>query len=276
MSLTAKVIWQIEMLLARPVTLDELAGRCAVSPYHLARTFRSATGQAPMSYLRARRLSVAAGRLAAGESDILGLALDTQYTSHEAFTRAFTGYFGMAPSRVREAGSTRSLKLMEPLEMKKDMLVDVAPPDLREQSAMRVAGLSTWCSVETINKLPSLWQAFGARAAEIAKAGNETAYGVCCDGDGAGKFRYVAGVEVPASLKLPEGMDDVAIPTGRHAVFTHRGHISDFPKTVYTIWNRALSEAGLSPRIAPDFELYDQRFDPMTGRGEVEIWIPVK
>jgi AraC family transcriptional regulator len=275
MSLTAKVIWQIEMLLSEPVSLEDLADRCAISPFHLARTFRTATGQAPMSYLRARRLSVAAGRLAAGEADILGLALDAQYTSHEAFTRAFSGHFGISPSGVRDAGSTKHLNLMEPIEMKKDMIVDVAPPVLREQAAMRVAGLSLRCSFETSNQIPSLWQSFAARAAEITKPGNQIAYGVCTDGDGAGNFRYVAGVEVPTPTKLPEGMDDVTIPEGKHAVFTHSGHITDFPKTVYTIWNKALSEAGHTHRPAPDFERYDHRFDAATGRGEVEIWIPV-
>ena len=70
-------------------------------------------------------------------------------------------------------------------------------------------------------------------------------------------------------------MDDVSIPAGRYAVFTHSGHISDLPKTVYTIWNKSLPDAGLNTREAPDFELYDCRFDPLTGRGDVEIWIPI-
>jgi predicted transcriptional regulator YdeE len=26
---------------------------------------------------------------------------------------------------------------------------------------------------------------------------------------------------------------------------------------------------------APDFERYDKRFDPQTGEGEIEIWVPV-
>ncbi|MEO1495281.1 MAG: AraC family transcriptional regulator [Pseudomonadota bacterium] len=275
MSVADKVLWQIEMSLETAITLEDLAARCAVSPFHMSRTFRLATGMSPMTYLRARRLSRAAVRLAEGEADILGIALDTQYASHEAFSRAFATYFGLSPSAVREAGTTQSLTMMEPITMNKDMLVDVALPELRERDAMRVIGMSARCSPETIAKIPSLWQTFNARVAEVAKPGNETAFGVCTDGDGAGNFRYVAGVEVAASAKLPEGMDDVTVPAGKHAVFTHSGHISDFPKTVYTIWNKGLTDAGLTHRPAPDFELYDQRFNPETGRGEVEIWIPV-
>ena len=72
-----------------------------------------------------------------------------------------------------------------------------------------------------------------------------------------------------------EGMDYVDIPAGRYAVFTHSGHISDLPRTVYTIWNKSLPDLGLEPRKAPDFERYDKRFDPETGRGTLEIWIPI-
>jgi len=70
-------------------------------------------------------------------------------------------------------------------------------------------------------------------------------------------------------------MDSVSIPENRYAVITHSGQVPNLPKTVYTIWNKALPDAGLEPRKDPDFELYDSRFDPSTGNGDVEIWIPI-
>ena len=74
---------------------------------------------------------------------------------------------------------------------------------------------------------------------------------------------------------LPDGMTAVDIPAGRYAVFTHSGNIADFPTTVHAVWNGGLDAAGVSHRPAPDFELYDDRFDPRTGDGDVEIWIPI-
>ena len=71
-------------------------------------------------------------------------------------------------------------------------------------------------------------------------------------------------------------MEKHTLPAGTYAVFSHKGHISDFSKTVYSIWNKALVDNDMTPRHAPDFELYDSRFNPDTGRGEVEIWIPVE
>lgn len=276
MSLPNKLIWQIEMRLHQPVVLADLAATCAVSPYHMARSFQMATGFAPMTYLRARRLSEAAKTLATGEDDILTIALTAQYSSHEAFTRAFASYFGVLPSTVRKARSAKTLTLMEPLKMQKEMIVDVPAPEIKTWGAFRVVGMSARCSFENNSAIPGLWQTFNAREDEVEDPVSRAAFGVCCDADGKGNFRYVAGCEVGDKTARPKGMDDVTVPAGRYAVFTHSGHIGDFAKTVYTIWNKALPEAGLEPRMAPDFELYDQRLNADTGRGEVEIWIPVR
>ena len=46
------------------------------------------------SRLRCRRLTQAAYALAAGPNDILSVALDSGYASHEAFSRAFKAQFG--------------------------------------------------------------------------------------------------------------------------------------------------------------------------------------
>lgn len=156
--------------------------------------------------------------------------------------------------------------------MNKDMIVGVAAPDLRDRSAFCVVGLSAQCSFEDTSAIPGLWKSFNIREAEVTGAKRGAAYGVCCDTDSAGRFRYLAGVE--ASEKTL-GMDFIEIPANRYAVFIHNGHVSDLPKTVYTIWNKSLPDCDLHPSEGPDFELYDQRFDPETGRGVIEIWIPV-
>ncbi|MCK0096935.1 AraC family transcriptional regulator [Yoonia sp. F2084L] len=275
MSLTDKLIWQMEMHLHQTVTLEALADACAVSPYHMARSFRQATGLSPMTYLRARRLSVAAVNLATGNRDILTIALDAQYNSHAAFTRAFASYFRVPPNSVRKARSLQNLNLMEPLKMEQELIVDVPAPEMKKRDAFRVIGLSTKCSFGNNSAIPPLWEAFNGRIDELDADTDGPFYGVCCDVTPNEDFRYVAGVEGNASSKIPKGMDDVTIPAGKYAVFTHKGHIADFPKTVYTVWNKALPDAGLTPREAPEFELYDQRFDIATGRGVVELWIPV-
>src|SRR5919109_5060161 len=112
-----KALWYIESHLAQALTLDEIAGVAGVSRFHMVRAFAAATGFSVMRYVRARRLTEAARALAAGAPDILSLALNADYGSHEAFTRAFRDHFGVAPEAVRARARLDHLKLLEPILM---------------------------------------------------------------------------------------------------------------------------------------------------------------
>src|SRR6202043_2123705 len=108
-----RALWYIESHLAEELTLDEIAGVAGISRFHLVRAFAVATGFSAMRYVRARRLSEAARALAGGAPDILNLALDADYGSHEAFTRAFRDHFGVTPEAVRSSACLDHLKLVE-------------------------------------------------------------------------------------------------------------------------------------------------------------------
>ena len=45
------------------------------------------------------------------------LALEADYGSHEAFTRAFRDHFGVTPEAVRQAACVDKLRLQEPIMM---------------------------------------------------------------------------------------------------------------------------------------------------------------
>lgn len=274
MDLTSRIVWHLEMSLNAQIGLAELADRCGASKFHMLRAFALAVGLSPMAYLRARRLTEAAKRLAGGCDDILNVALDAQYGSHAAFTRAFAAHFGVLPSRIRTPTDILKLTLTEAYLMEKPQLVPLDPPRICDHPAFRVVGMGIDCTFEDIAGIPALWQSFNQRIGEIEEDGIVAAFGVCCDADAEGRFRYVAGVASP-NATVPEGMESQNIPAGKYAVFTHKGHIGDFPKTVYSVWNKGIPDAELTPTDAPNFELYDKRFNPVTGRGEVEIWIPI-
>ncbi len=275
MSIAEKAVWHLEARLAEPCSLAELAVLCGVSTFHLTRAFRLPTGLSPIAYQRARRLSEAARRLADGADDILTVALDAQYGSHEAFTRAFTAQFGASPSAVRQARSLLNLQLTEPFAMDKDLIVDIASPRIEDSPTRRIVGLSDRFTFETNTRIPALWQEFSTHLGGYAGDERVATYGVCYDASDEEEFSYMAGVEVKAKAEAPSPLKTITIAAGRYAVFEHSGHISDLRKAVYTIWNKALPESGLTYRPAPDFERYDGRFNPETGVGLVEIWMPI-
>ena len=122
----------IEGHLARDVRLDDVAAAAGVSRFQLSRMFATATGIPVMHYVRGRRLTEAARSLACGATDILAVALDSGYASHEAFTRAFCSRFGVTPERLRARGSLDGLKLTQALITGELRVVDVPPPRIEE------------------------------------------------------------------------------------------------------------------------------------------------
>jgi AraC family transcriptional regulator len=273
-----KALWYIESHLADALTLDEIAAIGGVSRFHMVRSFAAATGLSVMRYVRARRLSEAARALAGGAPDILNLALEADYGSHEAFTRAFRDHFGMTPEAVRQAACADKLRLQEPIMMDSTRTDTLAAPRFETGKAMLVAGVG-----ERYNHadnggaaIPSQWQKFHHKQAEIPDRVGKLAYGVCCNGDDSGNFDYIAGVEVSDFSDLPREFARVRIPAQRYAVFTHSEHISTIRRTVNTIWNHWLPQSKLCVADAPNFERYDEKFDPATGDGGLEIWVPVK
>jgi AraC family transcriptional regulator len=272
-----KALWFIESHLAEALTLDEIAGVAGISRFHMVRAFAAATGLPVMRYVRARRLTAAARALAGGAPDILNVALDADYGSHEAFTRAFREYFGVTPEAVRAGACLDRLKLQEPIMMDSTALDHLEPPRFVTAKPLLVAGLGERITHENNGAgIPNQWQRFHYDVASFPGRIGQVAYGVCCNGDDAGNFDYIAGVEVIDFSDLPREFSRVRIPEQKYAVFTHSDHISSIRRTVNTIWNQWLPASGLKAADAPNFERYGEKFDPATGNGGFEIWIPVR
>jgi AraC family transcriptional regulator len=270
-----KALWFIESHLADALSLDEIADVAGISRFHMVRAFAAATGLPVMRYVRARRLTEAARALADGAPDILKLALEADYGSHEAFTRAFRDHFGITPEAVRSSTRLDHLRLQEPIVMDSTAIENLAAPRFTTSKPLLVAGIGERYTWESGAAIPGQWQRFHQSVANFPGRIGQVAYGVCCNGDDAGNFDYIAGVEVPDFSDLPRDFSRVRIPEQKYAVFTHSEHISTIRRTINTIWNQWLPASGLKAADAPNFERYDENFDPLTGNGGLEIWLPV-
>ncbi|QAU50046.1 AraC family transcriptional regulator [Bradyrhizobium guangzhouense] len=271
-----RALWYIESHLAEPMTLDEIAAIGGVSRFHMVRAFAAATGYPVMRYVRARRLSEAAHSLAKGAPDILSVALEADYGSHEAFTRAFRDQFGTTPEAVRAATCTHQLKLQEPILMDSTISDDLKAPRFETAKAFLVAGIAERISCDNGAIIPGMWARLHQEVADIPERNGNVAYGVCCNGDDSGNFDYIAGVEVGDFSNLARRFGRIRIPEQRYAVFTHTDHVASIRRTVSAIWNRWLPASSYKAADAPNFERYDEKFDPVSGNGGFEIWVPVK
>ncbi len=275
MNPVAKAVWFVESHFAGEITLADIAAVAGVSRFHLTRAFGLATGHSVMRYVRGRRLSEAARALAQGAPDILTVALDAGYGSHEAFTRAFREQFAATPEQVRAGRTVDHLSLTEALIMPEPSNVSLEAPRRQQGKAMLIAGLQARFEFEDLAGLPALWRRFADHIGRIPGQAGAVAYGVCHHTDESG-FDYLAGVEVSDPSALPGGFARISLPVRQYLVFTHRQHVSAVRGTFMAIFNEWLPKSGYQTEDAPVFERYDERFDPRTGMGGFEIWVPIK
>jgi AraC family transcriptional regulator len=276
MSLAAKVLWMIERNLGNELSLSDIADGCGVSKFHMARAFEARVGMPVMQYVRARRLSNAAQRLAEGATDILSVALDTGYASHEAFSRAFKAQFDRTPEAVRKHGTTKELNMMKPADIP-DTASASGPiaPRIEKLGALTVVGLARQQNLANAQAIPGQWQQFMTRYEEIDNKADPIPVSVTTDMDGDGNFSYLTGVIVSSAGSPPKGLVARSVPAQTYAVFTHSGHVSEIGKTYAAIWDQWVPQSGKVVSDGPWLEKHLPTFNPRTGLGGVEIWIPV-
>lgn len=269
-----KAIWYIENHYRESISLEELARVAGVSRYHLSRMFCYTVGEPISRYIRLRRLSNAAAALAAGEPDILDLALSLGYGSHEAFTRAFKQQFQLTPEQVRIQGNTDNLQLTEARQMQQGTTADLADPHTENPGVLQIAGISRHYLFDTVAGIPDQWQTFVPLIPRISGDPAPTTYGVIYNG-GDDSFDYLTGIELPAGKEPPANVVRLTLAPQTYLVFHHSGHVAALRETCNAIWSEWLPASGHLPAQAPWFERYGDSFDPQTGEGGLDVWIPV-
>jgi AraC-like DNA-binding protein len=83
------------------VTLPELAAQTSLSPFHLVRVFRRATGITPHAYLESVRIRRAQRLLECGKPPA-DVAFATGFSSQSHFTERFRRTLGVTPARYAE------------------------------------------------------------------------------------------------------------------------------------------------------------------------------
>ncbi len=276
MSLTGKALFVIERNLDCDLSLGEIAGRCGVSRFHLAHAFGEATGLSVMEYVRARRLTEAAYALAGGAGDILSVALDRGYGSHEAFGRAFKSHFGRTPDEVRKSESVAGLNLTAAIAHRESKRTALGEPRIEKAGEMLFAGLKERVGYGAMQNIAGQWQRFMSgpyHGIENRKPGIPVGIAATAGGEG---IDYVCAAEVTRFGAVPGGLVKLTLAPRTYAVFSHDAHIAKLRETYDAIWNEWFADAGRTPADAPGFERHNETFDPRTGEGGACIWIPLE
>jgi transcriptional regulator GlxA family with amidase domain len=86
---------------ARPLRIDDLSARYAMSRRHFTRRFRAATGDTPLAYLHKQRVRAALALLESGTGTVQDISLAVGYDDVAFFRELFRRHTGSTPQDYR-------------------------------------------------------------------------------------------------------------------------------------------------------------------------------
>ena len=159
--------------------------------------------------------------------------------------------------------------------------IKLAPPRFENGRPLLIAGLRKIYAPAAMRGIPTQWQSFAPHIGKIPGQIGRTTYGVCWQAAGSANIEYLSGVEISTFAGMPEDFTVVSLPAAKYAVFPHRDHVSKLYETCDAI-SRWLAESGHQSAAAADtetpafFERYSEEFNPQTGMGGMEVWVPLE
>ena len=276
----AEVLAHIAASGPEPIELGDLARIAGLSPYHFSRLFTARFGQSVISHVRDCRLQAAALALLSDHPPTLvEAALDAGFDSQQAFTRAFRSRYGVSPGRFSRQGRAHKLEetmMTSPTDTAAVRRLD----DLVRRDAFTLAGVRILFDMETQGAILAVWPRL-IGALPLPGQTDGVTYGATWLIDrAAGRYGYLAGVEVTGEGELPAGIERMAIAAQTYAVFRitlDGGPLQPQLKAAMpVIWGEMLPASGLTPAPAPDLEVYPPDFQPNRKGAHIDLHIPVE
>jgi AraC family transcriptional regulator len=152
----------------------------------------------------------------------------------------------------------------------------VAPERFETGRERSIAGINATYTPRSRVEIPRQWERFAPHIGSVPGQIGSASYGVLWNHKPSCEFDYLCGVEVADGADLPAEFRQVRLPEGEYAVFAHRDHVSSIARTIDAIQTKWLPTSEFEAAMALVFERYTDEFDRRTGRGGIEICIPVR
>ena len=277
----------IEANICEPISLNDLSKYARYSPYHCVRIFKELVGNSPFDYIRKLRLSRAALKLRDEKINVMDIAFDFAFGSHEGFTRAFSREFGITPYKYRK--NPPPIYLFMPTSIRESYLYF-----LKGEHLMEKRKTNNTVFVQVIERPErKLILKRGKKAKDYFEYCDEIGcdiWGLLCSVKEAlyepigmwlpDTFRtpdtsyYVQGVEVPYDYSgvVPNGFEIIALPPCKMMVFQGQPFEEEqFDSAICDIWetmktyNPELYGFEWADDDAPRFQM-----EPRSYRGYIE------
>ncbi|MEJ3721068.1 AraC family transcriptional regulator [Paenibacillus polymyxa] len=275
----------IELNLREDLKIADVASQAYFSAFHFQRVFQAISGFTVQQYIRRRRLSEAAKRLKQSNQKVLDIAIEYQYNSQEAFTRAFEKSFGITPGKYRncdiELSGQSKINFLDYQKNATEEL-EVNKPVILQLETTKIVGYEYKTNLNNeqhYKEIPGFYEHFGAHEYFMCipnKIAPGMSYGIACRFEDNGAFSFLVGEEVEKESKeLAEGFIYMEIPAGKYAEFDasgSKGRVQNIRDFIYGTW---LPNSNFERREGPDFEITDV-MNSYPDHLNMKVYIPIE
>lgn len=274
----------IEEHLQDELIITDISAKAYFSAFHFQRLFQAITGFSVQQYSRNRRLSEAAILLETTSNNILDIAIAFQYSSQEAFTRAFVNYIGVTPAKYRKEKNVvplqSKLNFLD-YKMKGDFIMN--KPEMIYLQKKLIIGYEYQTTLQDEKyflDIPKFYIDFGKNHYYERiphKLTPNFAYGISTHFHDDGQFSFIIGEEVRSNTASADNvLIQFEIPEGKYAVFSMNGTTEASQHTrryIYGVW---LPNSNYERNEGSDFEITDVINSAYPNQMKMKIYIPIK
>ncbi|UNH41657.1 helix-turn-helix domain-containing protein [Moellerella wisconsensis] len=263
-SVIREIILWIEQNLESRLSLDIVAEKAGYTKWHFQRIFKSKTGLALGTYIRARRLSCAAVALRLTNDSVMDISLRYRFDSQQTFCRAFKKQFKTTPSEYRRQLGWNVQGFCLPIRIGSDLQVEVR---LTKLPAKQLIGMKHCYSRDipdrNINTL-EIRREYWRRYLEKTKKISDNLYAI----HGLDKrhekkeqdltFYYTTGLEKQNFEVIPPDLETVELPAGDYLELKFSGSLAgiEYDDIIYTAYGKVLPNLDIMRKESCDVENY--------------------
>ncbi|MBV7481669.1 GyrI-like domain-containing protein [Bordetella sp. BOR01] len=266
---------------AHDALIQELAQKIRLSRFHLSRLFLKDFQHSPRDYIHRNLMGRCALMVAHTRQPPFSIAIDMGFSSQQAFTRAFTRYWGISPGQFRQAHSCYIAKTNESNKLAADVRgLPASNPriTIRELPptrfwAVRYEGMS--------NQKYACWNDFRKLFANLrSDMLTGPFFGLTYDTPmfvPTPFMRYYCGVQVPHGFgPKPKDAFEITLPGGRIATCEAQSTAHEVTALYGTLLDHWLPRSNYSLRascFAERFEEFPLNWDAKSHRVQLNCWI---
>lgn len=264
-----KAIDYIEVNLDKDINFDIVAKEVGMSAFYFHRIFSAVIGVSPTTYIRNRRLTVAAQEISKNNENILDIALKYGFESHEAFSRAFKNFHGVVPKMAKTDGNEfkNFSKANLDIEVNTNNILNYR---IESKEVIKVLAFLRKFNIENKDEIPKYWEELkeSGTLEKISNNYKKDLLGICIGTQSDFEYKYGIGVEQTEDIETNIEMETIEISKSTWVVFKCEGQDE---KNINELWTRIYKEffitSSYKQSMDIDFELYDDE--------NTEIWIPI-